>query len=58
MAQPAPIQFDLSTLRSDGTSQGNTNYTQVQRQDERFDRYLASLTTRFNENTQLVTTYG
>jgi len=60
MAQPAPTQCDLSTLRSNGTSQGSSDakYTQVQQQDVRYARYLASMTKAFNDNNQLVNAYG
>lgn len=58
MAQPASIQLDLSTLRSDGTSRGPGKYTQLTRQHEGYRNYLTEVSKKFNANAQLVNAYG
>jgi hypothetical protein len=59
MAQPPPIQLDLSTLRSDGTGQGTegddkVTYVQVTNQDQRYLDFLKLLALKFNNNAGLV----
>jgi hypothetical protein len=63
MAQQAPIQLDLSTLRSDGTGQGpqgasRAHYIQVTNQDPAYQNYIQALTNKFNADAHLVATYG
>jgi hypothetical protein len=64
MAQPGPIQLDLSTLRSDGTGRrpqgrNKANYVQVTRKDPRYRRYITStLTLAFNRDARLVARHG
>lgn len=60
MAQPAPTQLDLSTLRSDGTNQGpsQTGYTKLTSEDEDHRDYVKELTKKFNANPQLVGAHG
>jgi hypothetical protein len=61
MALPAPIQLDLSTLRSDGTGQrpSDPSYNQITSQNPAYHHYIRKkLTDAFNNDAQLVRAHG